>query len=102
MNLIQLLLPIFHNDGQPVPRELLEEVNYELTDKFGGVTVYSRAPAEGIWRDDSARKVRDELLLFEVMAPDVDRTWWQSYRKRLEERFEQQEILIRSFAVEQL
>jgi len=102
MYLVQLLLPVFHNDGTAVPRSLFETVHHELTDMFGGVTVYSRAPAEGTWRDASARKVQDELLLFEVMVQETDRSWWRDYRQRLEERFQQREILIRSFAVEQL
>lgn len=102
MHLIQLLLPVYHNDGEPVPSELFEQVHRELADQFGGLTVYSRAPAEGTWRDDDARKVQDELLLFEVMAADVDRGWWREYQQRLEQCFAQQEILIRSFAVELL
>ena len=102
MYLIQLLLPLFDNDGQSVPRDRFETVHRELAETFGGLTVYSRAPAEGTWRDDSARKVQDELLLFEVMVQQIDRNWWRDYRHRLEVRFRQQEILVRSFVVEQL
>jgi hypothetical protein len=102
MYLIQLLLPVLHNDGRPVASHLFEAVHRELADKFGGLTVYSRAPAEGTWRDDAERKVQDDLLLFEVMVQEVDREWWRAYRHDLEARFQQQEILIRSFAIEQL
>lgn len=102
MVLIQLLLPMFHNDGKPVSGELLSAVHHELMERFGGLTVYSRAPAEGMWRDAAAHKVQDELLLFEVMVADLDRTWWTEYQGKLERRFEQQEVLIRSFAIEKL
>jgi hypothetical protein len=102
MFLIQLLLPVFHNDGAPVSADIFEAVQQVLADRFGGVTAYSRAPAEGTWRDNSARKVQDDLLLFEVMVSEVDRTWWREFRLWLEDRFEQKEILVRSFAVDQL
>lgn len=102
MYLIQLLLPVLHNGGSPVDSRLFAAVHHELAEKFGGLTVYSRAPAEGTWRDDAERKVQDDLLLFEVMVQEVDRAWWRQYRRDLEARFEQQEILIRSFAIEKL
>lgn len=90
------------NDGAPVSSDILESVQQELAEKFGGLTVYSRAPAEGTWQNNS-RKIEDELLLFEVMVSEQpDRTWWRQYRSELEDRFRQKEILIRSFAVGQL
>jgi hypothetical protein len=47
MYLIQVMLPLNANDGSPLPRDHLLRVRKELQDPFGGLTVYSRAPAEG-------------------------------------------------------
>ena len=68
----------------------------ELTQKFGGVTVYSQAPAEGLWKPESGKTIRDEVVLFEVMTDRLAKRWWKEYRSELEERFEQAEILIRA------
>jgi len=101
MYLVQLLLPVRDNQGQAISGQLFETVRRELTERFGGLTVYSRAPADGTWQDSSTY-VHDELLLFEVMLDAIDHSWWRKYRRLLEDRFEQEEILIRSFAVEKL
>ena len=50
MHLVQILLPTHDNHQQPFAREEYGRVREELTDKFGGLTVYTRAPAEGLWR----------------------------------------------------
>jgi hypothetical protein len=45
--LIQILLPLYDNAGAPLPRELYDDVREELTRRFGGLTAFTRAPAEG-------------------------------------------------------
>ena len=102
MYLIQLLLPLYDNDGQPLPSALFRDVKQELTARFGGLTAYSRAPAEGLWREDTNRTVRDDIVVLEVMAEALDRDWWRAYRARLERRFEQQQVVIRASAIETL
>lgn len=102
MYLIQLLLPLYDNDGQPLPSALFRDVKQELTDRFGGLTAYSRAPAEGLWREETNRTVRDDIVVLEVMAEALDRDWWRAYRARLERRFEQQQVVIRASAIETL
>ena len=47
MHLVQILLPIHDNAQQEFPGEEYLRVRQELTEKFGGLTVYTRAPAEG-------------------------------------------------------
>jgi hypothetical protein len=61
-----------------------------------------RSPAVGIWKDDAGEVCRDDVILFEVMADALDREWWLAYRRKLERRFDQDEILIRASAVERL
>ena len=40
--------------------------------------------------------------MFEVMMDELDRAWWQGYRERLEQRFRQDEVVIRMIAAERL
>ena len=49
-HLVQLLLPIHLPDGSAVPPEAFARVRVELTERFGGVTAYSRSPATGLWK----------------------------------------------------
>lgn len=101
MVLVQLLLPVNDNAGRPFGREPFDRVRGELTDRFGGVTAYLQSPASGLWRAEN-ETVQDRLVLFEVLAPEFDRTWWRHYRAELEERFRQDEVLIRALGVEVL
>lgn len=95
--LIEILLPV--PDGDAGGR--FDAVRSELAEKFGGVTLYANAPAEGIWTDGGSVE-QDRIIVVEVMAGDLDRQWWASYRKALEIRFKQNEIVIRSTAINRL
>ena len=102
MHLIQLLLPLYDNEGQRLPSELFVTVRKELTEQFRGLTVYSRSPAEGLWQDGERQTTRDEVVLFEIMVDRLDQGWWSAYRKELEERFAQDEIVIRAQPTQKL
>jgi hypothetical protein len=99
--LITLLLPLNDNDGAAFGRDMYARVRRELTDRFGGVTAYLQAPAEGVWEDDG-RLHRDRVITIEVMTDTLDRDWWRDYRRQLEERFRQEAILIRASQIETL
>lgn len=96
MHLIQILLPTHDNNRQPFTREDYRAVRNELTEKFGGITIYTRAPAEGHWRLDDNNTSRDDIVIFEVLASELDAPWWRHYRHDLEKRFRQDVILIRA------
>ena len=100
--LIQLLLPLYNPEGEAFPAAPYAAIRQVLTEKFGGLTTYARAPASGLWKENEEKTVRDELVVYEVLAPELDRTWWASYKARLETTFRQQEILIRAWPVEVL
>jgi hypothetical protein len=100
-HLVQILLPLYGNEGRPLPRELFDEVRRELTEAFGGVTAYVRAPAQGLWQDEE-RVVRDDVLIHEVMVDGVDRQWWADYRERLRIRFAQDVLVVRALPGELL
>ncbi len=102
MHLVQLLLPVFDNDGLHQPLALFRTVSDELTERFGGLTAFTRAPAEGRWQGESSGTTHDEITVFEVMTDSLDRDWWQSYRRELERRFRQDEIVIRAQEIEKL
>jgi hypothetical protein len=102
MHLVQLLLPLRDNAGHPFPQASFVRVRAELTARFGGVTAYLRAPASGVWKDEQGEVAREEVVMVEVMVPSMDRAWWESYRRDLETRFRQQELLVRALACERL
>jgi hypothetical protein len=102
MFVIELLLPLKRNDGSDQPARLFGEVRQELLDRFGGLTAFTRAPAEGLWESGGEGAGRDEIVVFEVMADALDRGWWADYRAGLERRFEQQELAVRATAAERL
>ena len=94
MQLIQILLPLYDNAGHLFDEELFGKVRRELTARFGGLTAFTRAPAQGLWQDEGQTK-HDEIVVFEVMAEDLDTRWWRDYRKKLESDFRQDTIVIR-------
>jgi hypothetical protein len=101
MHLVQLLLPVFDNAGAPFPASHYASVRAELTDRFGGLTAYTRAPAEGVWTE-SGRSARDDIVVYEVMVERLDRTWWAEFRSLLERRFAQDQLVVRAHPAERL
>ena len=102
MKLMQVLLPLYDNQGQALPKALFDKVREEMRQRFGGVTAFIRSPAIGVWEDEQGTVCRDDVVLFEVMADTLDRAWWDNYRRILEQRFRQESILIRATDVELL
>lgn len=100
--LIQILLPLYDNDGQRFGEQPFAETRGELLERFGGVTAYQRAPARGLWKTDEGHVARDDVAIFEVMADTLDRAWWHVYRETLQRRFRQDVIVIRANAHEVL
>ena len=96
MHLVQLLLPLRDNHGQPFGRETIDAVRRELTERFGGATLYARAPAVGVWKDGEGEVARDDVMVAEVMADHLDREWWRLYRAELERRFRQEQLVVRA------
>lgn len=102
MHLVQILLPLLDNDGQRQPDELFRRVRTTLTDRFGGLTTYSRAPARGLWQDDTGSTSADEIVVYEVMVEEIDRDWWARYRETLEREFRQKSVVLRATRIEVL
>ena len=98
-HLVQILLPIYDNERQRFGAEIFALTRDELTERFGGLTAHMRAPARGVWKTEDGDEARDDIVIFEVMTDRVDRDWWDAYRKRLQERFRQDAIVIRAMAI---
>ena len=91
MYLVQLLLPRYDR-----------EVQKELAERFGGVTAYARAPAKGVWKPRRGKTEKDDIVVYEVMVKRIERRWWAAYRRRLEARLRQSEIVIRAQPTQKL
>jgi hypothetical protein len=45
---------------------------------------------------------RDTLVLLDVMIDDIDVGWWRELRERVEAEFKQDEVVIRSVAMQRI
>ena|SRR5687768_5143891 len=102
MYLIQLLLPLRDNNNQPFPQAEFEFVRNHLTEYFGGVTAFLRSPGEGLWKESDNDISHDDVVMFEVMAEDLNTSWWAEYRQALQGQFRQEELMIRALKVTKL
>ena len=101
MYLIEILLPLYDNEGRAFGAGELNRVRDELIERFGGVTAFRRPPAEGVW-PEGGEASRDEVVILEVMADALEREWWGGYRRELERRFRQEKMVVRATAFEEL
>jgi hypothetical protein len=95
MRLLQIFLPVRDNKNKPFPKENYTRIRETLTKEFGGLTAYTRAPAEGLWKNEQNSAQRDDMVIFEVMVAQFDKRWWKKFKKQLEKTFAQDEIMIR-------
>jgi hypothetical protein len=102
MHLVQILLPVYDNDGHALLHETYDGIRDELVARFGGLTSFTQSPAEGLWTNADKKTGRDEIILIEVMVKDVDQAWWASYRERLQRDLRQESIVIRSLHIQTL
>jgi hypothetical protein len=101
-HLVQLLLPVRDPDGSPYPRAMYDKVLGDLTERFGGVTAYTRSPATGLWEAPSGETVQDQVVVYEVMVDRLEVAWWREFRSSLEAKFQQKEIVVRASAMVRL
>ena len=100
--LVQIILPLYTAGGEPLGRGAFAAVRRELTDRFGGTTAYTRAPAEGTWEDPDGHVHHDDVIVVEVMTETLDRAWWKRYAAELARRFDQDALVIRAMHYESL
>jgi hypothetical protein len=98
MHLIEILLPLNHNNGRPFDAAKYAAIRKHLIDRFGGLTAFTRSPAQGTTTDGD-KTVHDDIVVFEVMTEKLDPPWWRGYRRQLEQEFRQDAIVVRASAV---
>ena len=102
MHLIQIYLPLQDNEGKTFETGKFSGIEKELTERFGGLTAFTRAPADGFWKPDRKGIQQDRIVIFEVIAAQLDQKWWEAYRHNLEEIFSQDEIMVLATEVSRL
>jgi len=95
MYLVQLLLPLADNHGRSFPDDLMRGIQRELSERFGGLTAYTRAPAKGIWIQ-SEGQLQEDIIVIEVMAQALERSWWEKFRQQLQKLLDQKQLVIRA------
>ena len=100
MYLIQILLPLSDNNNKPFDAKLFLDIQHTLTEIFGGLTAFKQSPAEGLWKEkQDGKTIHDDIIIFEVLTENLDKSWWQDYKKKIEKTFKQDEIIIRAQTV---
>ncbi|GFO65398.1 hypothetical protein [Geomonas paludis] len=102
MHLIQILLPLYDNEGNQFTQDEFLKVRDGLSERFGGITTYMRSPARGLWKETKETTVQDDIVIYEVMTPELDRAWWRKYRQQLTADFRQALLIVRASKVELL
>lgn len=98
--LFQILLPLYDNEGEPFSNDLYKAIKVELTERFGGLTAYSRSPASGLWKNGEDEVTVDKVIVYEVIADDVEKKFWKSFKEILKAQFKQEDIVIRCTNIE--
>lgn len=101
-HLVQLLLPLRDNAGDLFPPALYEQIRHELTGRFGGMTAYVRAPAEGTFETGNGEIMRDEIVIVEVMCEYLEEEFWRGYRVHLTALFAQEDLVVRALPMRRL
>jgi hypothetical protein len=99
--LVQILLPKEAGTGQPIAQYWFDGFLEELTNEFGGVTSFLRAPGQGLWHSGSGTE-KDRIAVVAVMVDRLDREFWRSLRERVERELSQAEIVIRAQEITRL
>ncbi len=101
MHLVEILLPLRDRQGVAFPADYYDDLAQRLTNAFGGVTSFLRAPAEGRWHGGGTTQ-REDIAVIEVMARSFDREWWVALKAELKDKFRQEELIIRCQMVDLL
>lgn len=94
-----MLLPVARGAHGNASATTLRDVTRELGHTFGGLTAYSRAPAQGRWRHDGGGEERDDLVVVEGMVERVEPESWSSFRSRWAAGLGQDELVVRCWEI---
>ena len=102
MYLIEILLPLYDNQGRRLPNQLFDDTSRSLAKSHGGVTAYTLSPAVGLSKSRGSQLKKDEIVVYEVVTPELKPKLWKNRRKKWEMEFRQDSILIRVTRCQQL
>lgn len=97
--LFEIFLPMKNDRGKIYPQLYFDDLRRLFVEKFGGVTMHRRSPVTGVWDNPGSGHEQDELVVYEVMASTGDQFFWTQLKKKLENQFNQESVLIRSSLV---
>jgi hypothetical protein len=102
VQLVQILLPLYDAENKRFARKVFDKITNDLSQHFGGATLYARAPATGLWEEATGDCRRDDIVVCEVMVDTLDLDWWAAYKRGLEHALAQDEVVIRSQEITRL
>ena len=89
-----ILLPLFYNDGTPVPVDLITRTEDELLEFFGGVST-DTARVRGKWVSEGT--LYEDLLLRITVAcagTTAQREFVRELKQALKSRFQQEDVWV--------
>ncbi len=100
-----IFLPRLYNDRRPVEHSKFDQVQQELLERFGGLTMF-REPTfltQGFWREEG-ELFEDLIRVYAVFAEDVNaaREYLTAMKPKWKRRFRQLEIFMVETGVEVL
>ena len=102
MRRYEILLPLRHNDGTPVPDDLVGGVLTRLRERFGAVS-FETQTIRGLWQHDG-QVYRDDLfrIFADVADTTENRAWFLTLKEQLKRDFQQLDIWIVTHPIEVL
>jgi hypothetical protein len=95
MHIVNIYLPRVNNAGIEFNEEIYLSIRTELIQKFGGLTQYDQVPAVGYWKENADKSINKDLVIhYEVICNKLVKKFWAELRLRLENTFQQKQILI--------
>jgi hypothetical protein len=98
----EILLPLRFNDGAPVPDDLIADTLLELEQQFRSISSETQV-IHGIWENEG-QTYRDELVrvFVDVADKQKNRKFFVRYKKLLKKRFQQLDIRMTTYLVEEI
>ena len=102
MRRYEILLPLRHNDGSPIPDDLVGGVLVSLRERFGAVS-FETQTIRGLWQHEG-QIYRDDLVrIFTDVADTAEnREWFLALKEQLKHDFQQLDIWIVTHQIEVL
>jgi hypothetical protein len=97
--LIELFLPVYDQLGNAFAHKHYTAVRKKLEEKFVHVTSYSRVPATVMSDHGKENLPAQAFIVYEIMAADLDSTFWSKYKTTLVKTFGQDDVMIRCTAI---